>query len=58
MKRIISCALERHTCLLQENSRKMTSSERSENSDQSGPLHPECLPFTRENRLVRGLCKW
>ena len=33
-------ALQRHICLFRESSRTMTSQGRSENSDQSGPLHP------------------
>ena len=33
-------ALQRHFCLFRESSRTMTSQGRSENSDQSGPLHP------------------
>ena len=32
--------LQRHICLFRESSRTMTSQGRSENSDQSGPLHP------------------
>ena len=38
-------ALHRHICLFRESSRTMTSQGRSENSDQSGPLHP-MLPNT------------
>ena len=47
-------ALQRHICLFRESSRTMTSQGRSENSDQSGPLHPMLPNADRKTTVRRG----